>query len=440
MLDDRYKSPWAKLTAPLTATVGELFARAGGNVATIGFAGGSKDAAGVVQVAGSSSPVTAWGATAMAVTRLVKVGSRVFGNIARGAVTGLPRPADALPARPQTARVDISLGSRPNAPAGVVRSGSVTNPFATAGSVFISSSGLARYLTVNGSRVSESYGAYDRVSISRPAGAGETFSYALYSDGLNGWAGGDVSFVFYGPDLPPVPAGDPVLRAQANAGEAIPFLDLMVSVPWFPSAESFARAGTWVRRDSWTDQSRQRRFEEGIGSARAVLIESRGGVRAPVSVPGFVMDDYLADDWRPVGVTGADFLLVDVTDLRFETSGLEGFLFTVTAPTVTPDTPPDTSGVTPTTPQTNADFEEFDGTIMAPAVEIYPLIYQALYRTRIVSFTHALRAGTCTLDLLVDGVSYTANAVIEAGSRLDLQVTAATGAGVLAFTIGLQRE
>lgn len=437
MLDDRYKAPWRKLEANPNATIGQLFALAGGNAATIGFAGGSKSTAGTVRIAGSSSPVAAWGATAMAATRLVKVGSRIFGNLARGSVIGLPQPSPALPTRPQTQRFDISLGATTGR-SGVVRSGSVTNPFSVASTVSITSQGLARYLTINGARVGYSMGEFDRVEESRSVPAGGSLAWALVSDGT--WAGGDLSFVFSGPDLPPTPAGDPAPRALANAGAAIPFLDLLSTVPWFPSAEAFARAGTWVRRDSWTDPSRQRRFESGLGSSRAVLIENVGGLIAPISIPSFILDDFLAEDWRPVGATHADYLLVDVTDARFEATGLEGFLFLVEAPQVTESDPSDSSGVTPSTPQTDLSYEEMDVTVQEPENEVYPLIQKALYRSRIASFTHALRAGSCEVDLLVNGVSFSEQAIVDAGSKLELQVTATDAAEMLACTIGFVRE
>ncbi len=323
MLDSRYKAPWRRLLTGANPTIGELFALAGSNAATIGWCGGSQAVPGFVRLAGSSAPVTAWGAAALAATRLERKNGRVVGNLARGIVTGLPQPASAQPARTQSTRYDISLGATPSALAGVVRSGSITNPYSSPASVLITSSGLARYLTINGSRVSYSAGSFDRVEITRTLGVGESLNWALVSDGT--WAGGDVSFVVYGPTTPAVPAGNALAQTEANASAAIPALDLVVTVPWFPYGESFARAGTWVRREYWTDLTRKVRFENGLGSAPAVLVETVGPDRRPIRAGSFELAEFLGDDWRPFSGETADALLVDVTDFRFERSGLTGF-------------------------------------------------------------------------------------------------------------------
>jgi len=104
MLEARYKSPWRKVPSPRAPTVAELYALAGGTPVTLGFALGSGSAAAMTSLAGVVTACRPWGACALAVTRLSRVGGRLHGVLAKSAVNGLPAAAPGAPVVPVSLR------------------------------------------------------------------------------------------------------------------------------------------------------------------------------------------------------------------------------------------------------------------------------------------------------------------------------------------------
>ncbi len=104
------------------------------------------------------------------------------------------------------------------------------------------------------------------------------------------------------------------------------------------------------------------------------------------------------------------------------------------------------SAVLPT-PQT----EELNGLIEEPAVQSYTLIQKASYGSQITTFAAKLTAGSATVKLLVDSqplgtfaLTTTENTFsiykdLVKDATLVLQVTAASSAANLAFTMGFTR-
>jgi len=89
MLESRFKAPWRVVNIEGGPSVAEVYAAAGGNPVTIGFALGSGSAAAATRLGGVTVSVLPWGACALAATRLTRDGSRLLGVIAKSAVNGL---------------------------------------------------------------------------------------------------------------------------------------------------------------------------------------------------------------------------------------------------------------------------------------------------------------------------------------------------------------
>ena len=112
-------------------------------------------------------------------------------------------------------------------------------------------------------------------------------------------------------------------------------------LPWWGAAETAAKSGIWVRRDSWTDTSRQIRYEAGAGTTRAVAMQRTAGQisGAVVTDADFGVAEFLGDDW--VVLSGTEPPAIDVSDLLL--SGTAGAsLFAVLSSGQEP-TPPDPS-------------------------------------------------------------------------------------------------
>lgn len=301
----------------------EVYAAAGGNPVTVGFALGSGSEPALTRLGGISVFCLPWGACAVAAARLVPNEGRLLAVIAKGAVNGLRQPG------PSEQSINVRLEGGPNSPRGTVSSGVVTNPFDEAATVVVTGA-VDDYVTLNGRRVGQTSGNLTTVNETMSAAARGTIAWTLQNPS-GGFAGGDLTFRFSagGRDVVPI--------SVLNAEQAIPALDTEIvllygsTTAWWPLGEALAMAGTWMRRRSWADINKRIRFVAGAGTTPAVLvvIDASRTTAEPVLSSDFGAGEFLATDWETWAV--GDAPAVDVSDFRFEeraTPG-EGFFFAV---------------------------------------------------------------------------------------------------------------
>jgi len=373
MLTDYYKTPWRRLQTDGSPTIGEIVA-ASPSARTIGFAVGTGAALGNSQVGGLTASCGAWGSAVSAVSKIEMRGSRVWAVLARAVLDNLPgpqgpqtipgTPGSVIPGTPaQTRSINVPLGDQENAPRGQVRGAAVQNPFSVAASLFISGT-ADDYVTINGRRVGSVSSNYSTINVEMTVGAGESIQWALHNPS-GGFAGGNLNFVFTIPGTPDtimpgtpdtfLPAETGAEAAARNAPAAIPYLNIAMVAgtlfPWFPTAEAFAMAGQWMRRESWTDVERRMRFERGGGTEDVVAVTLATGRVNPIpqTVSEFGLAEYLAENWTFYQTPSEDIFL-DVTDIAFSAllGGGVGFHFVVEQSSAEP--PPEPSPAPPSEP------------------------------------------------------------------------------------------
>lgn len=334
------RAPWKIITITGFPTVGELATAAGTGAATVGFALGSGTLPGMAGLAGVNAVCLPWGAAAVAAARLQRSDDgRWKGVVAQGALNGLKVPQRGGTPTYTTqwngawrnlTRTSFSQGALNT----VVNT--ITNRLSTAASLRITGT-ADDYVTINGRRAAgfptATYMTVDDTIPSVPAGA--DLILELHNP-TGGFAGVNLTFTFT--SLSPTVADDPRVVALENAERAIPLLDATAvaiygnTVPWWPTGETLARGGNWMRRRSWADAERRIRFEPGPGTAAevAVLRDESTAVPIPLRSQDFGTAEFLAQDWESYFIPDPN-ALIDVTDFRFasELGGGAGFYFAV---------------------------------------------------------------------------------------------------------------
>ncbi len=299
--------------------------------------------AGFVSVGGISVAALPLASAAVAVTRLERRGSRVWGVLCRG--TG---PVGSPPPEPQGSRTDRVALTGGTFATITVGSGQVRNPFGFAAQAVFSGSVRGILNVTNAAGVSvgrtpteafQEVQALRNLSFTVTAAAGETFGWSYQG------AAGQTFTVRWEPPVQPAQIVDwrPAVSALVWAQSGL---------PWWGPIASGAQAGRWVRRSVW-ESGRQVRFEAGGGTTRAVAVVESG---ERVTTVDFGAAEFLAEDWE-----FADGLLqapgpVDVTDLVFSgSSGAVAFAIEGSDIGADPSAGEPGTGVLPTAPA-SGDF------------------------------------------------------------------------------------
>jgi len=304
----------AALRAPLNKvggglSVSGLFAANPGAV-TLGIAAAQAGPS-VVEVGGVRAAAAPYASAAVAVTRIERRGSRIWGALC----SGVGPVEQAVTTGGQSSTLPFLYGTR-HSP--WTRSGPWTNPLQLAADVVIGWDSTEQV------RSNMPLGHY-RISVGRfaPGQSLDVFNTVM------GWLNANIGYAAAQIDNGTVTAQVPAVTTRAANWQTAPATLAWASVglQWWGLVEAAARSGSWVRRLAWTDASRAIRFEAGSGTTRAVAVQMASGlaVAERVTTADFGVAEFLAEDWVVLSANEAP--LVDVTDFVF--SGPVGTVFFV---------------------------------------------------------------------------------------------------------------
>lgn len=255
----------------------------------------------VVEVGGVRAAAAPYASAAVAVTRIERRGSRIWGALA----SGVGAVELAVTTGGQSSTLPFLYGTR-HSP--WTRSGPWANPLPLAADVVI------EWDSTEQVRSNIPLGHY-RIQVGRFA-PGQSLNVF---ETVMGWLNANIGYAAVQIDNGTVTATVPAVTTREPNWQTAPaaLAWAAVGLPWWGLVEAAARSGSWVRRLAWTDAGRSLRFEPGAGTTRAVAVQMASGlaVAERVTTADFGVAEFLAEDW--VVASENESPLVDVTDFVF---------------------------------------------------------------------------------------------------------------------------